>query len=617
MDYSFLKLYDSIDDALNDNKFKDASLCYYTNIQLFNNEPYLQMTNYEGGISFSSDFSAYIVDNCDNILKDVSDRIFMEEFVDEDGNTQIKIEFVNLDSNYYGRAVFIRITANTTNVSYYTRPIKITNKQPNKTYRLDYSNNSNLEGLSYVNAGCYQSMRLSMKFTGYSNSSEVGDYYQISTGNNISTRFLKNVGESFLIENIDTYTFLRLQEVLLHDIIYIDGKRVTNKPILEQADRIGQSNLFKATFTAFFNESDTYDYTYQIFNGLNIINYVPFGEYTTGTTFLEVSFDTDIDITLNTGNITIYNSLGTLQDTFDETSMVVSGNNLTIATSLTYSDDTYYVNITEGLVSGIGIDNTAIVDDTTWTFRLKPADYSVADYSPTDYNTGISSPVVDNIVLFYKFNEISGTTAVDSKGSNDGTIVNALINQVGLIDKCYEFNNGATDQYVSIPSASALNLGSGAFSIEVWVNPTANFGRILNKYNASTGDLEYRMFIQGGVLQFFIYTDASNRIGIADNATITTGGWQQIVVTYDGSGDASGLKMKVDNVTASFSSVETGNFTGMSATTQDVILGQQADDLSGANRYSGLMDILRIWKGYELDDTEITTLYNSGNGTES
>ena len=617
MDYSFLKLYDSIDDALNDNKFKDASLAYYTNIQLFNNEPYLQMTNYEGGISLSSDFSTYIVDNCDNILKDISDHVFTEEFVDNDGNTQTKIEFVNLDSNYYGRAVFIKIALDSSNVSYYTRPIKITNKQPNKTYRFDYSNNSNLEGLTYVNSDCYQSIRLSMKFTGYSNSSEVGDYYQISTGNNISTRFLKNVGESFLIENIDTYTFARLQEILLHDIIYIDGKRVTNKPILEQADRIGESNLFKATFTAFFNESDTYDYTYQIFNGLNIINYVPFGEYTTGTTLLIVSFDANLDLTLNTGSLSIYNSLGTLQDTFNETSMTVSGNTLTIATSLSYSDDTYYVNITEGLVSAIGINNSAITDNTTWTFRLKPADYSVTDYNATDYNTGISSPVVDNIVLFYKFNETTGTIATDSKGSNDGTIVNALINQVGLIDRCYEFNNGTTDEYVSIPNSSDLNFGSGAFSIEVWVNPTANFGRILNKYNASTGDLEYRMFIQGGVLQFFIYTDALNRIGIADNTTITTGGWQQIVVTYDGSGDASGLKMKVDNVTASFSSVETGNFTGMSATTQDVILGQQADDLAGANRFSGLMDILRIWKGYELNDTEITTLYNSGNGTES
>jgi hypothetical protein len=125
------------------------------------------------------------------------------------------------------------------------------------------------------------------------------------------------------------------------------------------------------------------------------------------------------------------------------------------------------------------------------------------------------------------------------------------------------------------------------------------------------------MFIQSGVLQFFIYTDASNRIGIADNVTIGTGSWQQIIVTYDGSGDASGLKMKVDNVDSSFAAQETGNYVGMPDTTQPIILGQQANDLSGANRYQGLTDIWRVWKGYALDDAEITTLYNSGNGTES
>ena len=139
----------------------------------------------------------------------------------------------------------------------------------------------------------------------------------------------------------------------------------------------------------------------------------------------------------------------------------------------------------------------------------------------------------------------------------------------------------------------------------------------VTKYNATTGDLEYRLWLQGGVLQFFIYTDASNNIGIADNATIGTGSWQQIFITYDGLGDASGLKMRVDDTAASFSASETGTFTGMSNTTQPVILGQQSDDLTGANRYSGKMDILRIWKGYEVTESEITTLYNSGSGTEA
>ena len=614
MDYSFLKLYDTINDALNDNEFKDSGITYYTNIQLFTDEPYLQMTNYEGGLSIDSDFTCFIVDTCGNTLIDITDNVFIEEFFSEK-NTQCKIEFVNIPSNFYGRAVVIKIVQNSSDAVYFTRPVKITNKGSLRTYRIDYTNNSNLPGLTYDNADCYQSIRLSMKYVGKSNESEVGEYYQISTSNNISTRFLKKIGSNFLVENIDTYTFDRLQEVLLHDVIYIDGKRITNKPILEPSDRIGQTNLFKSTFSAYINEEDTYDFQYQVFDGFLLNNFYPFGSYSTGTEFIKVSFESNLDLTLNTGTLSIYNSGGTLQDTFTEADMSVTGNELTIPTSLNYSDDDYYVNVSEGLVSAIGIENEPINDTFTWAFKLKPADYSATDYSATDYNTGVSNPLTDNIIAFYKFNETTGTTMEDSKGSNDGTIVNAVINQTGLIDKCYEFNNGVTDQYVTVPSSSDFNFGSGAFSIEIWVNPTANFGRIFNKYNENTGDLEFRMFIQGGVLQFYAYTDAINRIGIADSSTITIGGWQQIVVTYDGTG-VNGLVMKVDNVDSSFSPVENGTYTGMPSTTQQIVIGQQANDLTGANRYGGLIDICRLWKGYALDDADITTLYNSGNGTE-
>jgi TP901-1 family phage major tail protein len=228
------------------------------------------------------------------------------------------------------------------------------------------------------------------------------------------------------------------------------------------------------------------------------------------------------------------------------------------------------------------------------------------------------NPLVENLVLFYKFNEAIGTTAIDdSSENNDGNIVNAVINQPGLIDRCYQFNKGPTNQYVEIPDSDSLSFGAGAFSIEVWINPSANFGRILNKYNATTGDLESRLFLQSGVLQFFIYTDASNRIGIADNVNLVTSSWNQIVITYDGSGVTTGLKMWVNNTVASFAPQQTGLYTGMPNTAQPVILAQQADDLTGSNRYSGLMDILRMWKGYVLTDANREFLNNSGNGTET
>jgi hypothetical protein len=249
-----------------------------------------------------------------------------------------------------------------------------------------------MEGISYVSAVAYQSIRLALKFTGYSNNSEVGEYYQISTGNNISTRFLRKMGENFIAQNIDIFTFERLQEVFMHDIIYIDGKRLTNKPILEPQEQIGNTDLIKANFTAYLNENDTYEYEFQVFDGLVLSNYNPFGLYLTGYQIDALSVDTNINIELLTGSLRVYDSSDTLIYDFNESDMVInSDTQLKIISTGTpvqnLPNGTYYVNVDAGLVTGLGVLNEAITDSTTWTFTITDGDYSSNDYNTNDYFT--------------------------------------------------------------------------------------------------------------------------------------------------------------------------------------------------------------------------------------
>lgn len=392
MDYSFLKLYDSMSSSLNDNKFKDANLLYQTSIQLFPDEAYLQITNYSGGISLGFDCNVFVVDCFDNVLADITNNVFVDQFIDVDGFTQCKIEFINLNVDFHGRKVMIKFQINSSDAVYYTKPIKISHKESVRTYRFDYTSNRNMEGISYVSAVAYQSIRLALKFTGYSNNSEVGEYYQISTGNNISTRFLRKMGENFIAQNIDIFTFERLQEVFMHDIIYIDGKRLTNKPILEPQEQIGNTDLIKANFTAYLNESDTYEYEYQVFDGLVLSNYNPFGLYLTGFQIEGLSFDTNINIELLTGSLRVYDSSDTLIYDFNESDMVInSDTQLKIISTGTpvqnLPNGTYYVNVDAGLVTGLGVLNEAITDSTTWTFTITDGDYSSNDYNTNDYFT--------------------------------------------------------------------------------------------------------------------------------------------------------------------------------------------------------------------------------------
>ena len=392
MDYSFLKLYDSMSSSLNDNKFKDANLLYQTSIQLFPDEAYLQITNYSGGISLGFDCNVFVVDCFDNVLADITNNVFVDQFIDVDGFTQCKIEFINLNVDFHGRKVMIKFQINSSDAVYYTKPIKISHKESVRTYRFDYTSNRNMEGISYVSAVAYQSIRLALKFTGYSNNSEVGEYYQISTGNNISTRFLRKMGENFIAQNIDIFTFERLQEVFMHDIIYIDGKRLTNKPILEPQEQIGNTDLIKANFTAYLNENDTYEYEFQVFDGLVLSNYNPFGLYLTGFQIEGLSFDTNINIELLTGSLRVYDSSDTLIYDFNESDMVInSDTQLKIISTGTpvqnLPNGTYYVNVDAGLVTGLGVLNEAITDSTTWTFTITDGDYSSNDYNTNDYFT--------------------------------------------------------------------------------------------------------------------------------------------------------------------------------------------------------------------------------------
>lgn len=391
MDYSFLKLYNSIDEALNDDLFKDRQLSYYIPVQLSPNEAYSQKTNYEGGISFQNNFTIEIVDSCESVLKDITSNVFIEEFTDAVGLNQCKIEIININEDFYGRAVFIRFTNNAGNDVYYTRPIKITNKDIEKTFRFDYKDNTNSVGLSYENSNFEQSIRLNCKFKDFNNKSDVSDYRQASTGLTISGLEKMSLAQDFMSEQMDTFTFIRLQKLLFHNIIYMDGVRVTNKPILEQGGRIGQSNLMKASFSAFKDYNDKKDYEYQIFDGLDIVQLNPMGNYTLSDLDVNIFAQFTSFIQINTGSLSVYNDVGLIH-TFTESDLYLDDASTFAIDGLNdyvTENGEYYILFDSGLISSTlyGVDYGGISDNTTWTFTVGDADFLGTDFNNEDFFT--------------------------------------------------------------------------------------------------------------------------------------------------------------------------------------------------------------------------------------
>ena len=392
IDYSFLRLKDNLSDALNIDDSPVATHYFYNPIQLLPNKSYLQITNFDGGISLDSDCEVFVIDCQDNVLADITDNVFIEEFTDTNGNNQCKIELINLGVDFYRQTVLIKFDMLSSNANFYTNPINITAYQSERTVFFKYKNYDDFEGIGYTNANVWQSISLSMYFDIPVDNTETEDYFQISRNNTISARALIKKFEQYAIEQINRFTFERLNILLKHELIYMDSVRVTNKPVVGSSERLGDTNYFATDLTVAKNYNDISFYEYQLYGGFNYLSFAPQGIILTGTTLVELKFSMTNDIVLQSGTVEVYNDDNTLIETFTEADMTVSSPTIRINVTGTALenpvDDVYYVHVSGGLVNSIfGEPNIAINDNTTWTFNVRAADYSSVDYDSTDYFT--------------------------------------------------------------------------------------------------------------------------------------------------------------------------------------------------------------------------------------
>lgn len=389
IDYSFLRLKDSLSSALDIQDSPVTTHYFFNPIQLLPNKKYLQITNFDGGISLDSDCEVFVIDCSDNVLADITDNVFIEEFTDLQGNNQCKIELINLGVDFYRQTVLLKFDMLSSDAVFYTNPINITSYQSERTVYFEYGNYDDFFGIGYTNANVTQSISLGMYFDIPLDETETEDYFQISRNNTISARALYKTFEQYKVEQINRFTFERLNVLLKHERIYLDNVRVTNKPVVNSSERLGDSNYFETDFAVAKNYKDTKEYESQIFEGLQFVDFDPLGVYLTGYRIEALQVTANVPLTLNTGTLKLYRSDGTLLITFTETDLNITLLNTlkcdTIGTLVEFlPNGTYYVNISVGLVTGLGENNEAINDNTTWSFTLQDGDYSNLDYS-SDY----------------------------------------------------------------------------------------------------------------------------------------------------------------------------------------------------------------------------------------
>ena len=205
--------------------------------------------------------------------------------------------------------------------------------------------------------------------------------------------------------------------------------------------------------------------------------------------------------------------------------------------------------------------------------------------------------LVSGLFAYYKLDEISGTTVIDSKGSNNGVNTGATIGVDGKVGTAYSFVSG-----------NSLNLGNpdilirDAFSLAIWFKTSVGSGQLISRHISGVF-WQFRLE-NGGKVRFIRFYSGGNTqivspLGYNNNL------WHFAVATFS---IQNGSRIYIDGNLVVSDSVLTPNNSGKG---EFIHIGSRGT----LEYYTGLLDEAAIYQNKELSASEITSLYNNGNGT--
>lgn len=378
IDYSFIRLLTDFEKAKSDIAY-DSEYFYNNAIVLHPEERYLQISNSSVDIAFDDSYKVELIDCNNNVLLDITDKIYISEFQDIDGIYQIAFEILPIEQDFYYKDVYFKFTHLDSTLVLYSNAVNITADNIKETFRLDYKSYSYNNGVSYDRAQFYQSIRILGYYNGVIGKEDATIYRQLN-GKVRKSRIVQSFENVYKLDNINSFAYKRLFNALNSDLVYINGVRAIVTDDLTSDERQGKSNVFGAEFNAQLNDGEVYVDEFQILPNFDYIELDPLGSYkvadtpTTGYAlfnenvnevhYLELyNYDTDAFIDDLTGTI-----IGN-QVNFSLPSLGVGR---------------YYI---LGKFTSVNLVDLEISDKSIWNFKITTGDYSNADYDSNDYLT--------------------------------------------------------------------------------------------------------------------------------------------------------------------------------------------------------------------------------------
>lgn len=167
-----------------------------------------------------------------------------------------------------------------------------------------------------------------------------------------------------------------------------------------------------------------------------------------------------------------------------------------------------------------------------------------------------------------------------------------------------------TNDHILIGVVSELNFDRlDSFSVSCWTRTNSNATQVLVSKQGSGNNLGWRYGFESGQFRFHLSGGAAgNRLQVRSiAATYGDDNWHHTVMTYDGSGNGSGVTIYVDD------SDDTGSVLTdtLTTATQSTTAAQISGRSGTVGELNGFIDEVSIWDK-ELSSAEVSEIYNSG-----
>lgn len=218
----------------------------------------------------------------------------------------------------------------------------------------------------------------------------------------------------------------------------------------------------------------------------------------------------------------------------------------------------------------------------------------------------------NGLTSYWRFDETSGSTINDVFNYANGTITTGSMVDTGINNYCW--NNTSQNNYgIQCGNQYRFNTNN-TFTLNTWVKFQSTTGFDMFFSNQSVGNITGWFFdLNNSGKPEFQLIGSGGFISIAatsPNPVLNTNDWFMLTCTYDGSGNANGVKIYINSINQVLNT-NSNSFSGTITYDANFCVGGYSR--GGGLSHRNFMDESAIWNRV-LSQTEISMIYNNGNG---